>query len=178
MIEEILKNKGCVQNTAKMLMDSSYPDVTEGALHSFGRGQWAANKSYQEIRKLRRRPNLFQLGLKPAASLESFLLGKSTMEEHQVRTKGKQGRSAINTDSVARGESIFNDARLRSQQSPQAGATGIEQKNGVSFCSGWGQGVSGVLHGWGQVRANNPCFIKEWWAYKQTYHSMTEDNIV
>jgi hypothetical protein len=33
------------------------------------------------------------------------------------------------------------------------------------------------------VRANRkfvnyPCFIKERWAYKQTYHSMTEDNVV
>jgi hypothetical protein len=52
-------------------------------------------------------------------------------------------------------------------------------------------GVSGVLHGWGQLRAkdmvwpsfnrnfvNYPCFIKKWWAYKQTYHRMTEDNLV
>ncbi len=31
MNEEILKNKEYVQNTAKMLRDSSYPDVTGGA---------------------------------------------------------------------------------------------------------------------------------------------------
>jgi hypothetical protein len=107
--------------------------ITKSVSRTRPRCSWtAANKSSQD-KEAPKKTQFVPTGSE-ASSFTGFISpGKVNHGRTPSTAQGKQSGSAINTDSVARGESIFNDARPRSQQSPQAGATGSEQKNGVSF---------------------------------------------